>query len=117
MPYDPRVSYEQSAKLYDIIYAARKDYAGESATIEQIIGREIGRVSGALLDVGCGTGLHAAHLANSFEVEGVDLSPEMLRFARKRVPGAQFYQGDMRSFDLGKGLRCGAKPIWRRGTP
>lgn len=100
--YDLRVSYEESAELYDIIYAKRKDYAKESALIEQIVASEIGQVSGTLLDIGCGTGLHALHLAKSFEVEGVDLSLEMLRFARKRLASAQFHQGDMRSFDLGK---------------
>jgi SAM-dependent methyltransferase len=57
-----------------------------------------------VLDVGCGTGRHAAELVSlGFEVVGVDLSPEMLAVARGRLgDGARLELGDLRSLDVGR---------------
>ena len=45
-------------------------------------------------DLGCGSGIWAELLAkNGFEVTGIDLSPEMVRIARRRVPSAMFISG------------------------
>lgn len=54
-----------------------------------------------LLDLACGEGTFAVEMAKrGYRVTGVDLAPEMLRFARKRAKGehikAVFVQGDMR---------------------
>jgi SAM-dependent methyltransferase len=47
--------------------------------------RLLGDGPGTLLDVGCGTGAHAAALAaRHWEVTGVDVSEDMLRLARER---------------------------------
>jgi SAM-dependent methyltransferase len=56
----------------------------------------------SLLDVACGTGVHLERLRKWYEVEGLDSSPGMLRYARARLPGAALHQADMRSFDLGR---------------
>ena len=49
-----------------------------------------------IVDVGCGTGRHAAFLAEKgFEVIGIDSSEEMLAVARERGSAAQFELGDM----------------------
>ncbi len=53
-----------------------------------------------LLDVGCGTGAHLPRLAKEFDVVGVDLSPQMLAIAAKRLPGVPLAEGDFRSFRL-----------------
>lgn len=52
--------------------------------------------SGMMLDVGCGPGQVAAHLATrNANVEGVDLSPEMIEQARARHPAIRFQVADM----------------------
>jgi len=49
------------------------------------------------LDVGCGPGTFAKYLVKKgHKVEGIDLSSEMLKIARKKVPRAKFVSMDMR---------------------
>ncbi len=49
-----------------------------------------GRIAGAVLDAGCGTGILLSDLlARCESVYGVDLSPEMLEQARARAPAAR----------------------------
>ncbi len=55
----------------------------------------------AILDVGCGTGYLARRLVeHGFRVTGLDISPEMVRYARENVPGAEFLVADARDFAL-----------------
>jgi SAM-dependent methyltransferase len=88
--------------VYDLLYAAAgKDYERESAELHALIQtRRPGAAS--LLDVACGTGAHLEHLADHYEVAGVDLEPRMLDVARRRLPSATLSAGDMRTFDLGR---------------
>ncbi|WP_434742669.1 class I SAM-dependent methyltransferase [Micromonospora sp. SH-82] len=54
-----------------------------------------------LLDVGCGTGRDAGHLAGSgWAVTGIDVSERMLAYARDRHPGVRFVAADMRGYAL-----------------
>jgi ubiquinone/menaquinone biosynthesis C-methylase UbiE len=47
---------------------------------------EAGRISGRVIDLGCGTGDNALHFARSgLDVVGVDASPEAIRQARAKV--------------------------------
>jgi SAM-dependent methyltransferase len=55
-----------------------------------------------LLELACGTGAILKILAKSYHVVGLDLSPQMLSIARKKLPHVRFYCKDMVSFDLGK---------------
>jgi SAM-dependent methyltransferase len=56
----------------------------ESETWQTLVGL-LGDGSGALVDVGCGTGSHAAALAElGWTVTGVDVSEDMLRRAREK---------------------------------
>ena len=54
-----------------------------------------------ILDLCCGTGQLAQLLTErGYQVTGLDISEEMLRFARQNVPTAEFIQDDARSFKL-----------------
>ena len=93
--------YSQSAPLYDLIYggAVRKNYAAESAHIDQAI-RARNPAAATLLDVACGTGRHLEHLRKRYTVAGLDASPDMLSVARQRLRGVPLHLADMRDFDL-----------------
>ena len=55
-----------------------------------------------VLDAGCGTGRHAAQLAERGHVVTlVDSSPTLLELARGRLPGAVAVLGDLRTLQLG----------------
>jgi SAM-dependent methyltransferase len=51
---------------------------------------------GIALDAACGTGRHAAYLADiGHHVIGVDSSAEMLQVARTKLPGVELHQADL----------------------
>lgn len=95
-----RPHYSVLNRLYDRIYAF-KDYAGESGRLRDLI-RERAPAARTLLDVACGTGMHLQHLRAWFEVEGVDLDPELLAIAGERLPGVPLTVGDMTTLELGR---------------
>lgn len=94
--------YQGSASIYDLIYAGvGKDYRGEVEYLSRLARDLVPNLS-SWLDVACGTGLHLAGLSDVFDVEGVDGSAEMLAVARRRLPDVALFEGDMRSFSLGR---------------
>lgn len=93
------VQYGELAKYYDTLYSW-KDYAAEARTLLRLVRRYKESRGRSLLDVGCGTGQHIKHLKSAFDCVGLDSSREMLRLARKNVPGVRFVRGDMETFDL-----------------
>ncbi|NPV77965.1 MAG: class I SAM-dependent methyltransferase [Anaerolineae bacterium] len=93
--------YSKSARYYDVIYS-EKDYAGEAAVLAQWIEQYLRSDQRRLLDVACGTGRHIEYLKRNFEVEGIDISPELLEIAAQRNPEIPFHCGDMISFELDK---------------
>lgn len=93
--------FERSAELYDAVYDF-KDYAAESRTLHEMIGRHVRTGARTLLDVACGTGQHLALLRAWYEVEGVELDPGMLGVARRRLHGVPLVQGDMLDVRLGR---------------
>jgi SAM-dependent methyltransferase len=57
------------------------------------------RAAARVLDLCCGSGdLSRELLAHGYQVTGLDGSPEMLRYARQRVPRTEFLLEDARSF-------------------
>lgn len=77
-------AFEQYAPWYDLLYED-KDYASEASFVEEQLRRH-GAKAGALLDLGCGTGVHAMMFARKgWRVTGVDLSADMIRRAEMRL--------------------------------
>jgi SAM-dependent methyltransferase len=101
------------AELYDLLYASGvdgKDYSAEAGEIAALV-RGARPHSRTLLDVACGTGEHARYLteAHDFEVDGIDISPEMIARAPAKCPRGRFDVADMTHFQLGRcydGLFC-----------
>ncbi len=92
--------YRASAALYDGIYDD-KDYVAESACVHALVIERCPRAR-TLLDVGCGTGGHLVQLQQWFEVEGVDVSAEMIACAGQKLPGVRLHVGDLRELALGR---------------
>lgn len=90
------------SRYYNLLYKD-KDYAGEVNYIDSVI-RKFHKSPSTLLDIGCGTGIHASLFADrGLNVHGVDLSNEMLQVAKKKESEKlSFSQGDATSFRLGK---------------
>jgi ubiquinone/menaquinone biosynthesis C-methylase UbiE len=95
--------FSKSAQYYDEIYASiDKDYASEAEKARAFIQKHKQTKGKRLLDVACGTGLHASLLNKYYQVEGLDLDAKMLAVAKKQSPRIRFHQGDMTDFDLKK---------------
>lgn len=97
------------AKYYDLLYRD-KDYVGEARYVADVL-RLHGDGVRSILELGCGSGIHAALLAqDGFDVHGVDLSDGMLAAAEKRRKEApdgvaaalSFSAGDARTVRIAK---------------
>src|SRR5215207_4916140 len=70
-------------------YLTLYEQPGLRSLLPPVAGRRV-------LDAGCGAGRNAVWLAERrADVVGLDVSPEMLRRARERVPGASFSVADL----------------------
>ena len=95
-----KILHGELAEYYDGIYHL-KDYPKESRELLRLAAHHLGRRPRSLLDVGCGTGVHLAEFRKELSVAGVDLSPDMLRVARRRLgKDVPLVRGDMRRFSL-----------------
>lgn len=88
------------AKYYNLLYTD-KDYSGESEYIIKLMKKHASDAS-HVLDIGCGTGKHAALIAqNGYRVTGIDLSEEMVSIAQsKNYPNTEFLVANARNFEL-----------------
>ncbi|WP_055613495.1 trans-aconitate 2-methyltransferase [Streptomyces phaeochromogenes] len=89
------------ARLYDLAHQGKgKDYQAEAKELAALVNSRLPEAR-SLLDVACGTGMHLRYLGEIFdEVEGVDMSPDMLAIAEQRNPDVRIHRGDMRDFAL-----------------
>ena len=91
--------YQDSAKYYDLL-VNKKEIKKEVAFLANLLKKY--RVK-TLLEIGCGTGLYLIPLGKKgFEVEGLDLSENMLKEAKKKDPELKLYKRNMADFKLGK---------------
>ena len=98
-------NFANYSPYYDLLYAD-KNYNAEVDYLRTLIQEHSSRHVHTLLELGCGTGIHATLMAaHGINVLGVDLSAEMLEGARVRAVSKDlgseqlsFEQGDARSF-------------------
>lgn len=95
--------FSKSAKFYNALYDSMgKDYIAEAQKVHRIIQQHKRSSGKTLLEVACGTGLHASVFREFYQVEGLDLDAEMLTVAKQDYPDIPFHQADMVDFDLRK---------------
>ena len=96
------------AETYDLLYR-QKDYAEESRFVLARMRELLTDRSLHILDLGCGTGLHAIQLIRAgAHVVGVDVSSDMIALAREHLSSCPdrereqlaFVQGDVRTVRL-----------------
>jgi len=92
--------YTASAEIYDKIYAEVVDYLVTGRLLKWLI-TDRNPDARTVLEVACGTGEVLRHLADDFEVAGLDISDEMLEVARAKLPGVEFRRLDMADFEWG----------------
>ena len=92
--------FDTYARYYDLLYKD-KDYAGESEYISSHIRNQIPDAK-RILELGCGTGGHAEHLARTgFTVHGVDMSEGMVKCSETRKAGLPSEVSERLSFGIG----------------
>jgi len=94
--------FTESAEFYDAIYSF-KDYEGEASQVAALVS-SLHPAARSVLDVACGTGEHARHLAgkHGYAVDGLDLDAGLLTVARAKHPSGSFFQADMSDFALNR---------------
>ncbi len=101
--------FDTYAAYYDLLYKD-KDYLAEAEYIAQQIRAQNPQAT-TILELGCGTGTHAEHLARmGFTVHGIDMSESMLVRAQERKASLpadianrlSFAQGDVRTVRTGQ---------------
>ncbi|MBD3231336.1 methyltransferase domain-containing protein [Candidatus Dependentiae bacterium] len=92
--------FQKYAFYYDALYAD-KNYQEEIDYIQKLIQKYSKNLCNNILDLGCGTGKHAALLAKKgYKIKGIDLSKQMINLAQKNFKhkNLSFMSGDIRDF-------------------
>lgn len=94
--------FDKYSRYYDLLYKDKR-YDAEAGFVDGLL-REHAQGAKELLELGCGTGLHAVALAErGYRIHGVDLSDAMLARARERAGDRlSFAKGDARSVRAGR---------------
>jgi SAM-dependent methyltransferase len=101
--------FDAYARYYDLLYKD-KDYPGEAAFVSSHLRKQSASCT-RILELGCGTGAHAEHLARAgHRVHGLDISAAMIAgaVARKAMLRPEiadqlsFASGDVRGTRLGE---------------
>ncbi len=97
-------AYRRQAPIYDAVFGTLLG-PGRAATVE-LANRLTGR---KVLEVGVGTGLSLPRYRSDIRVTGIDISPDMLDIARRRVADKKIpnvdalYEMDAEALDFGDG--------------
>ncbi len=89
------VTYNVIGKAYDL---TRKP---DTEIVEKILHLLNYQLNGKYLDIGCGSGSYTGALeAKGLNIEGIDISEEMLNKARQKYPMIKFSQGDAKNLSF-----------------
>lgn len=93
-------TFDAYSRYYDLLYRD-KDYAAEAAALDRLVQRFAPGCT-KLLELGCGSGKHAHHLAAlGYHVTGVERSSGMLANALPH-PQVHYVEADLRTMVLGE---------------
>lgn len=101
--------FARYAQYYDLLYKD-KDYEREAKYVSTVL-RTNDTDTKTILDLGCGTGMHARSLArDGYVVHGIDYSADMIKQATQRLEslpteetnGIEFQHGDIRTIRIAK---------------
>jgi ubiquinone/menaquinone biosynthesis C-methylase UbiE len=105
-----RTAYDTVAESYAEEVPARLE---SDPVLRSMFSAFADQVSGPVMEVGCGPGHVAAHLATlGLDVTGTDLSPKMIEVARQRHPDIRFEVCSMTALDLPDGSLGGIVSSW-----
>jgi len=94
-------SFNLYAKYYDLFYHD-KNYEEEVNYVDELIKKNSLIEATHILDMGCGTGIHANLLSQlNYKVDGVDVSEKMIATARSNYSDnkkLRFFNGDITNF-------------------
>ena len=91
-------AYARLSALYVATFGSLESVHADDLAL---IGRHLGHLTGAVVDLGCGPGHLTGYLHDvGVHVTGVDLVPEFISYARATHPAARFEVGSLAS--LGK---------------
>jgi predicted TPR repeat methyltransferase len=102
-----KLVFNKYSEYYDLIYED-KNYKKEVKYIDELI-QKLHPGAKTILDIGCGTGIHANLLASlGYKVLGVDFSEQMIQIANSKKlieykenhDLLEFKTGDIRKIDL-----------------
>jgi SAM-dependent methyltransferase len=92
-PEDNRALYATWAQTYDAGFALDMDY--QLPRLVALVLAEVAQGAGPVLDVGAGTGLVAQNMVMRGEVDGLDISTDMLAVAATKGLYARTIVGDL----------------------
>jgi SAM-dependent methyltransferase len=91
--------YADLAAFYDL-FCAHVDYHEQSAFAHRIAAVFCASGGRDYLDLACGTGAHLLQMQKyGYQLNGLDLNPDMLRQAALKVPAARLIEADMAALD------------------
>jgi SAM-dependent methyltransferase len=93
-----KADYDNIAKYYD-------EVIGKVSDTNNYLNNRINRFkknAKSVLELGCGTGNNLQSLNGDLEITGIDISKEMIKIAKKKLPDSSFYLRDISSFNLNK---------------
>ncbi len=93
--------YEDLAWTWPIV-SPPQDYDEEARQFRDFLRHAASINIKEVLHLGCGGGHVDSQLKRYFRIVGIDLSPAMLRLARRLNPEVSYRRGDMRSVRLGR---------------